>query len=349
MTRVRKQGETVRRFIVENVEKHPMDIARVVAGQFHISRQAANKHLQHLIAEDALKVAGKTRNRKYSLAPQIEFQDTYKIELGLAEDVVWRNDISRVLEHLPENAQNIWHHGFTEMFNNAIDHSGGTEIHVRIEKTAASTKMFIFDNGVGIFKKIQKALNLLDERHAILELAKGKLTTDPKRHSGEGIFFTSRVFDEFSIYSGGVFFAHKHGNPEDWILQKEDESGTIVRMVLHNHTSRTLKRIFDQYSSGDDYRFNKTVVPVVLAQYGNESLISRSQAKRVLARVELFKCVVFDFANVELIGQAFADEVFRVFANTHPDIELIVIKANSAIKRMIERAKVGVIGLRDVT
>jgi len=36
-------------------------------------------------------------------------------------------------------------------------------------------------------------------------LAKGKLTTDPKRHSGEGIFFSSRMFDEFDILSGGVF------------------------------------------------------------------------------------------------------------------------------------------------
>ena len=57
---------------------------------------------------------------------------------------------------------------------------------------------------MGIFKKIQKALDLLDERHAILELAKGKLTTDPKHHTGEGIFFTSRMFDEFTILSGGV-------------------------------------------------------------------------------------------------------------------------------------------------
>ena len=34
----------------------------------------------------------------------------------------------------------------------------------------------------------------------VWELPKsGKLTTDPDNHTGEGIFFTSRVFDEFEI------------------------------------------------------------------------------------------------------------------------------------------------------
>lgn len=45
-----------------------------------------------------------------------------------------------------------------------------------------------------------------DERDAILELSKGKLITDAENHAGEGIFFTSRVFDEFAVISGGLFF-----------------------------------------------------------------------------------------------------------------------------------------------
>ena len=111
-------------------------------------------------------------------------------------------------------------------------------------------------------------------------------------------------------------------------------------MKLSNHTSRTLKKIYDQYAPGsDDYGFNKTVVPVKLAQYGNDKLISRSQAKRLLARVELFKTVMFDFTDVPSIGQAFADEIFRVFAHEHPDIQLVPIKASSEVRRMIERAK----------
>lgn len=112
-------------------------------------------------------------------------------------------------------------------------------------------------------------------------------------------------------------------------------------MKLNNHTARTTKKIFDQYSSGDDYGFNKTVVPVKLAQYGNDKLISRSQAKRLLARVELFKVVMFDFKDVDSIGQAFGDEIFRVFARKHPEIELHTVHTNPAVKRMIDRAKSG--------
>ena len=66
--------------------------------------------------------------------------------------------------------------------------------------------------------------------------------------------------------------------------------------------------------------------------------MSRSQAKRVLNRIEKFKTVVFDFARVETIGQAFADEIFRVFANSHPEIELLPINANPDVQAMISRA-----------
>jgi hypothetical protein len=119
------------------------------------------------------------------------------------------------------------------------------------------------------------------------------------------------------------------------------KSGTFVWMKLNNHSARTTKKIFDQYSSGDEYGFTKTFIPVNLARYGNENLISRSQAKRLLARVELFKTVVFDFTDVPTVGQAFADEIFRVFATSHPNIELFAIHASSEVKRMISKAKVG--------
>lgn len=341
MSGVRARGEDVRRYIIDHVEEFPREIARRTSEKFGITRQAVNKHLQRLTKEKCLLEEGETRNRTYKLAALATWEKSYKID-GLQEDVVWREDIAPAVGDLPDNVRNIWQHGFTEMFNNALDHSGGDVIAVQIKKTAATTEMFIVDNGVGIFRKIQKALNLLDERHAVLELSKGKLTTDPSRHSGEGIFFTSRMFDDYAILSGGVSFSHEFGKDEDWILEKTPSDGTAVYMKLHNHTSRTAKKVFDQFSSAeDDYKFNKTVVPVKLAQYGNDQLVSRSQAKRLLARVELFKVVIFDFTEVPEIGQAFADEIFRVFAAKHPEIELHAVHASSAVKRMIERAKSG--------
>src|SRR5260370_19357390 len=285
MTRVRTRGEDIRHFILQNVEHHPGSISRLAAQKFKISRQAINKHLQKLRAEHALTEAGNTRNRVYNLSPLVEWRKHYQISPELAEDAVWTNDVAPTIGEMPENVLDIWAYGSKEMLNNAIDHSGGTSITVHISKTAATTEMLISDDGIGIFKKIQTALNLLDERHSVLELAKGKLTTDPEKHTGEGIFFASRMVDSFDILSGGVFFTHKFGDSEDWIMEREKfAGGRTAWRKLDNHTARTETNICDRYHSGDDYGFNKTVVPVKMAQYGSDKHVSRSQAKPVLVR-----------------------------------------------------------------
>jgi len=325
---------------LEHVEKHPNDVSKLTSEHFNITRQAVNKHLRRLIYEKSLTETGETRKRIYKLAPLLEWRRVYKIVPELEEHVVWDTDISPVLGLVPENVRDIWHYGFTEMLNNAKDHSEGTTISVRISKTAVATEMIISDDGIGIFKKIQQAFDLPDQRYAILELAKGKLTTDPARHTGEGVFFSSRMFDKFSIGSDKIYFGHKFGQDEDWILEWGYPGGTTVFMELNNHTSRTSQKIFNQYASSEaDYGFNKTVVPVKFAQYGNDKLISRSQAKRVVARLELFKTILLDFTGVPTIGQAFADEIFRVFAKEHPSLEIFPVHANSEVNRMIERVK----------
>ena len=340
MTGVRARGEKIRQFILDHVENSPGDVTKVTAEKFGISRQAVNKHVRRLWKEGILRRSGNTRASVYRLAPLSKWNHRWTIEPILAEDVVWTREIKDVLGEMPRNVLDIWHYGFTEMFNNVIDHSEGSIVDVQIRRTANTTEMLVTDDGYGIFRKIQTAMGLLDERHSILELSKGKLTTDPERHTGEGIFFSSRMFDSFDILSGGVYFSGKFGDAEDWVLERDQFSdGTSVWMLLNNHTSRTTKKIFDQYTSGDDYGFTKTVVPVRLARYGQDMLLSRSQAKRLLARVDLFKTVLFDFSEVESIGPAFADEIFRVFAQQHPEIELLPVQANSAIKRMIARAR----------
>lgn len=339
MARVRKRGEKIRQFILDNVEHHPIDVASITARTFKISRQAVNKHIQHLAKQKALLVRGETRSRRYILHPLVQWEHIYPLK-ELREDVVWRNDVHPLLGELPDNVLDLWHYGFTEMLNNAIDHSRGINVNVKVEKTATTSEIIIYDDGEGIFRKIQRELGLEDERHAVLELSKGKLTTDPQHHTGEGIFFASRMFDDYAILSGNVYFSHKHDEIEDWIVERQKfQSGTGVFMRLRNNTARTIKQVFDAFSSDEDYGFNKTVVPVRLAQYGNEKLISRSQAKRLLARVDRFKVVIFDFQDVETIGQAFADEIFRVFRRQHPEIETLNINANKSVKEMIARAQ----------
>ena len=147
------------------------------------------------------------------------------------------------------------------------------------------------------------------------------------------------MFDNFTILSGSVYFSHTHGEVEDWILEhQKSQAGTMVVMKLSNNTARTTRQVFDSFTSDDDYGFTKTVVPVRLTQYGDDKLVSRSQAKRLLARVDKFKTVIFDFTDVESIGQAIADEVFRVFANRHPEMELLPLNTNTTVSQMITRA-----------
>jgi hypothetical protein len=236
----------------------------------------------------------------------------------------------------------IWRYGVTEMVNNVIDHSGSHRFKLCMDRTAVDTRCWIFDYGVGIFNKIQAAFGLPDPRDALLELAKGKLTTDPRNHSGEGIFFASKMFEKYGILSRGVHFMHDVSVESDYLFSDRDAStayGTCVYMRLANSSDITTGTIFDKFSSPDEYTFDKTIVPVQLALYEGEKLVSRSQARRLTARFEKFRRVVLDFEGVAEIGQAFADEVFRVFSAAHPSVIMTSINTTADVHRMISRAE----------
>lgn len=333
------RDDKIRQFILQNVEAYPEDIAQITCAEFSLNKQAISQHLNHLVEDESLIAHGNSKNRVYELRTLLEWEKRFELSLDLSEDVIWDREIKPRLKNLSVEAMHLWEHGFTEMFNNAIDHSDGTVVDVQLVGSAISTEISLDDDGVGIFKKIQNELDLSDERQAALELTKGKFTTAPQRHSGEGIFFTSRMFDSFEILSGGIYFTHKSDTDEKWMLDEDRVfPGTTVSMKLDNNTSRSIEKVFNDFSSGDDHAFNKTVVPVKLAQCGDSNLVSRSQAKRLLVRCDRFETIILDFQGVDRVGQAFADEIFRVFHNRHANIELHHINANSAVERMIKRA-----------
>lgn len=328
--------------LLQAVVEHPRDLVSVVAAQLGLSRARVNTQVRALAEGGYLQSSGGTRP-VYFQGPHRKFSRRYP-RTGLAEDRVWSQDLQPLLIDLPRNVLDIAHHGVTEMVNNAVDHSDGRTVQVQMDCDAERLLFAIDDDGIGIFRKITRALDLLDPRLALLELSKGKLTTDPARHSGEGIFFTSRAFDRFRIQSGGLFFDHDHHHDDDWLDELEAQprdGGTAVYMELARNSTRKIGEVFDAFSIGpDDYAFAKTIVPVRLAKVGDENLVSRSQAKRLLQRVERFRSVVLDFEQVSGIGQAFADEIFRVFANAHPEVELIAVNTVPEVQQMIRRAEV---------
>lgn len=314
------------------------NVAARLSEMLGISRQAASSKIARSVRSGLVSKEGAGRGVKYSLVESHRVSREF-VRDGLSEDRVWKSLCYPVVADLPENVVSVWQYGLTEMINNAIDHSGSDVVSVSMVRNALYTQAWVADSGEGIFLKIAKALNLYDPRESILELAKGKLTTDPDNHSGEGIFFSSKVFDLFDIRSGSLHFMHDEGLDDILIERPKDAKGTLVVMRLANHSQRTTREVFDRFAAPDEYTFAKTIVPVRLAQHEGEKLVSRSQAKRLTMRFERFMSVILDFAGVEEIGQAFADEVFRVFQNAHPNTHLVPTNMTPPVANMVQRAR----------
>jgi anti-sigma regulatory factor (Ser/Thr protein kinase) len=324
-------------FILEKAQTNTSDLVALVAEKYKISRQRAHNYVTRQVKNGALIKVGKTRATHYFPVNGDEIEFSIKIKRGLAEDQVWSKYVKPLLLKCSPNIQNISAYGFTEIFNNAIDHSRGTDIYSEIKLKNDNLTVTIMDNGVGIFKKIQEALQLESIRESILHLSKGKFTTDPSKHTGEGIFFTSRMFDRFSIFSSDLYYSFQN---QEWFLSPEkNESfgkGTSVTMTISLQSKKTPKEIFDQYAD-QEIGFWKTKVAVALSTDPNDPHVSRSQAKRLLIGLEKFKSVILDFKNVESVGQAFVDEIFRVFQNEHTDIDIKYVNANEEVESMIKR------------
>ncbi|MDA3896573.1 MAG: STAS-like domain-containing protein, partial [Desulfobacteraceae bacterium] len=165
-------------------------------------------------------------------------------------------------------------------------------------------------------------------------------TSDPNNHTGEGIFFTSKIFNTFVIISENLTFAGNQNH--EFLFQDLGEvmkGTTVVMMMMKKQSDISISDVFNEYTDPDkEPGFHKTIVPVQLMQYEGESLLSRSQAKRLIQRFDKFLEVVLDFEGVNIIGQAFADEVFRVFQNEHPNVHLTSVNTTTEIKNMIIRA-----------
>ena len=330
----------IREFLLAAVKAGSQSLIADAMAAFKISRQAVHGHLSALMKSGYLVAHGNTRARQYT--PGVNRLHRQSLLLaGLRESDVYYREFGFMFKELPREIEEICQYGFTEMLNNAIDHSGGTVADISVSRTDKAITILVVDDGEGIFNRIVRILNYVDPRESLFELSKGKLTTDPRNHSGQGIFFTSRVFDEFSIYSDELIFSHVDNATADYLTHHDQKKpGTAVYMKLSLNSFKVLKTIFDEYTGNEqeNYAFNKTVVPLRLAVYETERLVSRSQAKRIVNRIDKFKTVLLDFHGVEFIGQAFADEIFRVFARRNQQITLIPLNMAKEVEKMVRAA-----------
>ena len=301
-----------------------------------LSRQAVHRHLRAMVAARELFPVGSGRGARY-VAKRTSLR-LRRPRAGLDEARLFE-EVEEQLEELralPRRASRILHSAFTEMVNNAVDHSKGKWVEVTIELGRDALTVDVSDDGVGAFVNVRDGLKLSSELEAIGEISKGKTTTDPEHHSGQGLFFSSKAVDSFSIESGALRWIVDGRVGDNAISVAAPRRGTLVRFEIARDTKRELRALFDEYTT--DHDFDRTRTVVRLFAYGT-TFVSRSEAKRMLHGLERFREVVLDFAGVDAIGQGFADEVFRVWARAHAGTRLEPVDMLEPVAFMVGRAR----------
>lgn len=336
------------RLILKEFEKNGALCTSDLAARLGMSRQAVHKHLSAMIRSgDIIRLGSGKRNASYLLntaAARGKFLGKKRVfnkrvrVAGLAEDrLLSEVEAQPVLfSGLSAAALAIIRYAFTEMVNNAVDHSGAKRIEIRVSVDRAQVSFRVADAGVGVFENIRAKKGLADEMEAIQDLLKGKTTTAPEAHSGEGIFFTSKAVDRFVLESHRKRLTVDNVGEDVFVENCRFRKGTRVDICVSTQSRRDLSEIFHGYT-GEKFQFDKSRIAVKLFASEN-AYLSRSQAKRLLHSMASFKRIELDFAGVPTVGQAFADEVFRVFKKAHPEIEITAINCNENVEFMIQRS-----------
>lgn len=333
----KEKSEAIRNYILEQISVRNPDIPTKVSSVFSISPQTVYKYLKNLEQENVIY----KKADRYALSSETyRFRIRKNPEQTLDEYSIYEKHLYPYLSGLPQNVLSIWAYCASEMINNVGDHSKASTINLYLNRDYMNTSIMIIDNGIGIFKKIKEHFHFEDLDEAIDELFKGKLTTDSTNHSGEGIFFTSRILDNFAAISDNKYFSHNkfeeiRADLADLPQLNQPprfKTGTTIYMKLSNFSHKVLKDVFDEYADVDG-GFTKTRIP--LKNIYETYPVSRSQAKRLSRRLENFKEVELDFTDIDDIGQGFAHELFVVFLTAHPGVTIIPINANPTVQKMI--------------
>lgn len=332
---------TPRQTILRHLKRRKSATGSELADLLGVTRQAIHKHLRSLILDGLVVKRGSTRSAVYLPSKQgsapataMSLTRTYLIS-SLAEDRVFEEmSLSLGLRSaISPRAMTIVRYAFTEILNNAVDHSRSTRCVVQLEIGPRDCTFMVRDAGIGIYESVRSKYKLLDEATAMRELLKGKVTTMKERHSGEGIFFVSRAADVLRIRSHRTILTFDNRLHDTIVEQARMLRGTDVRFAINRRSRRDLTAVFREYAPDEfDLQFQRTRV---LVRLHFDEYVSRSEARRLLSGLEKFREVVLDFYLVKSIGQGFADEVFRVFPAQHPGLSMRAENAAPAVDAMI--------------
>jgi len=304
-----------------------------------LSRQALSAHLSRAVEGGWLVREGAGRGTRYSAGPGAEgsrFECRYPSS-GLAETSVVREVVDCLDRYGPARnlgADSVLEYTLSEIVNNAIDHSGAPDIEVRVSVQGDVIELVVADQGIGAFENLRSGLHFEDHLHALQELSKGKVTTQPKQHTGEGIFFSSKMVERFQLSANGISWVVDNTLADQTVGSSESGPGTRVEFDIRASTPTTAASVFKRFST--DLDFDTTCCVIRLFEHGT-TFISRSEAKRLVTNLDRFRKVILDFSGVQQVGQGFVDQVFRVWAHEHPEVALIPEAMNREVEFMVRR------------
>lgn len=313
--------------------------------QFGLSRQQVSRYLTDLVKQGIITSHGTGRGVNYTLVKDTGKNLLSSGELSLdqlsqlGEEKVFQTWVQHSIQAYPKNIKSIIHHGFTELTNNVIDHADANKFWFKIFDDHIRNKLImeIHDDGVGVFRRNQIAFACRNLFEAVVETAKGKRTSQPKKHAGEGLFFTSRLFDYFRLQANGIEWLYLSAI-DDWsIATIEDIKGSHIITMIDKASLKKPEDIFVNYTD-EEFQFSKNALFIVepLTIQAQEEHVSRSEAKRLLMGAEKFKHIIIDFKNTTRIGQGFADEIFRIFQQKHPQLTIETRNMNKAVEAMVK-------------
>ena len=342
--------EEIKKYILRKIARGDAELLEKTMDNFGISVTTVKRYLKEMLECGIIKYVPET-GYPYQLIQSEHRTSISLTEYPQEEDVLFQQYISPYLADCNKNSRVIWQYCAAEILNNAIEHSHGTRIDIVMKCNALCRTVVISDDGDGVFSTLMKYMATNGWEHprledALVELCKGKITCDSRNHSGEGIFFSSKMMDSFVLWSDSLILK--------WGCQDEIEvvqshlaayaskiwkEKTMVMMTLENETEREAGKVFDAYADREE-GFIRTEIPVTEACITGEP-VARSQARRICHRLDSFREVILDFSGVSIMGQGFADELFRVYAEEHPAVLLHPINMIPQVARMIRHVRRG--------
>lgn len=332
---------TATTWITDAVLDHPATLRDALAQRLQIGRAAATRLLARLAASGWVRNTGTPRKPHWVPGMMRQVVRRYPLA-GLQEDRPWAHDFAPRFA-LPAHVAQLAQHAFTELVNNAIEHSGGTKVVVSMRQTPVQVQLLVSDDGRGIFNAIGETFQIDDPDQAMLDLALGKLSTRPDAHNGRGLFYTARLADVIDLHANNQAFQQCDWQREQWRRTRPAcRQGSSVYVAIRLDTERRLDAVLRRYSlDGQGYGFERTVVPLALAtrpssQALSIALASRAQARRVSARLARFRRVELDFEGLTDLGHGFADELLRVFHHQHPEVQLVPLNMAPRVAAMVD-------------